>query len=408
MKKNYTLDTHRICDPKVTVKITMEKLKSSWVWEEENISIYDIGNLDVFHEYVYCISSHVWRRNNWWKGLTKYQALASALMEFSERYSWYKFINQVNDSEWKTHNQITGPKINVEDLILTENDKAWFASIDFHEKIEYKWIEWFSITNNTIKMVPWYEHEFLTTNCLGAWNSIEEATIHAIYESIERHNYNIMMANLDAPRLIDIESISNEKIQELVWKIKSFGFEVYIMDCSFGFGIHTIGALIYNWVYQFVGHYAMNLHMWTHSNKDIAIIRALTEIIQNRATNLDNNKYNINMLTQDNFLSENNISPITAHYLRLFREKNIEIIDYKDLIDTDVNDMEEELNNIVDHLKNKWYEVVVIDITQKNINIACVRVVIPWLQPMIFELFDDLSSKDIRFSNYIRKISKLD
>ncbi len=59
MKKTYTLDTHRICDPKVTIKLVMDKLRSSGVWDEENMSIYDIGNLDIFKEYVYCISSHV-------------------------------------------------------------------------------------------------------------------------------------------------------------------------------------------------------------------------------------------------------------------------------------------------------------------------------------------------------------
>lgn len=403
MKKRYTLDTHRVCDPRITVKTVMEKLKSSWVWEEENISIYDIGNLDVFHEYVYSISSHVWRRNNWGKWLTKYQALASALMEFCERYSWYKTINMVNDTPLKTHNQVTENKVNAWDLILTENDKELYANIDIENEVEFHWIEGFSLTERVKKMVPWYEHEFLTTNCLWAGNTLEEATIHAIYETIERHHYNIMMANFDVPKIIDMESIKNQHIQKLIEKIKSFGFEVYIMDCSFGFEVHTIGALIYNAQYQFVSHYAMNLHMGTHSNKDIAIIRALTEIIQNRATNLDNNKFDIEKLKPSDTMLESALSPITKHYLDLFRSKKAEIIQYESLIDTDVEDMSVELENIVDSLKKRWFEVIVIDITQKNINIPCVRVVIPWLQPMIFELFEDLTSKNIRFSKFIKK-----
>ncbi len=402
MKKLYTLDTHRVCDPKITVKVVMEKLQSSWVWEEENMSVYDIWKLDIFQEYVYCVSSHVWRRNNWWKWLTKYQALASALMEFAERYSWYKIIDGVNNTISRTHNQIHWPKINIDDLILTEWDIETYKNIDIYNELELKWIEWYSLTEATHKSIPWYEYEFLTTNCLWAGNTLEEAIIHAIYETVERHHYNVMMANLDVPRLIDISSITNKHIQNLISKIQSFGFEIYIMDCSFDFWLHTIWALIYNWSYQFVSHYAMNLHMGTHSNSDIAIIRALTEIVQNRATNLDNNKFNISMLSEKDYLDEMAISPITAYYLQLFRDHGAEIIRYSDLINTDVDNMTVELDNLVRLLEQKWFEVLVIDATQKNIDIACVRVVIPGLQPMIFELFDDALWKNVRRSQFLK------
>ncbi|MDD3145133.1 MAG: YcaO-like family protein [Candidatus Gracilibacteria bacterium] len=403
MKKGYKLDTHRVCDPKITVKNVLEKLKSSLIWDDENVSLYQIGNLDVFNEYVYCVSSYVGKRNNWGKGLTKYQAMASALMEFCERYSWYKKIYEVNDSEQKTHNEIESKKINVDELILTDNDRERFSKIDFYNDVKYNWIEGYSLTNSEKKLIPWYEQEFLTTNCLGAGNTLEEAIIHAIYETIERHNYNVMMANYDIPKIINIDTITNSNILNLIEKIKSFGFEIYIMDCSFDFGVHTIGALIYNGKYQYVSHYAMNLHMGTHSNKDIAIIRALTEIIQNRATNIDNNKFDISRIKKEDYMYENDLSPITNFYLSTFRTGKTEVINYNDLKDTDTDDMSFELSYIVEDLKNNGFEVLVIDITDEKLDVKCVRVVIPGLQPMIFELFDDLSSKDIRFSKFIKR-----
>ena len=97
----------------------------------------------------------------------------------------------------------------------------------------------------------------------------------------------------------------------------------------------------------------MNLHMGTHSNIDIAIIRALTEIIQNRATNLDNNKFNISMLSEKDYLNEKSISPITAHYLELFRNNKTEVISYSDIKNTDVDDMKIELDNLVALLDKK-------------------------------------------------------
>jgi YcaO-like protein with predicted kinase domain len=403
MQKHYTFDTHRVCDPKITVKNVLEVLKSSGVWENEHMSIRDIGQLDIFHEHVYAVGSDVGRRNNWGKWLSKYQALASALMEFCERYSWYKTIDAVNETELKTHNQVLWEKVYVEDLILSEKDKEDFIGKDIHDEIQYHWVEWYSLTYNKIKHIPWYEYEFMTTNCLWAWNTKEEAILHAIYETIERHLYNVMMANFDTPWLIPIQTISNAHIQKLIQKIQSYWFEVYILDCSFDFGIHTIWALIYNGRYQFVSHYAMNLHMGTHANRDIAIIRALTEVIQNRATNLDNNKFHINMLKGDDSLSEKDLSPITLHYLDMCRRQEMKIIPYISLENTDNPDISKETHTIVTLLEKKGFEVLVIDATQKNINIPCVRVVIPWLQPMIFELFDDLSSKDIRFSKFIKR-----
>jgi ribosomal protein S12 methylthiotransferase accessory factor YcaO len=95
------------------------------------------------------------------------------------------------------------------------------------------------------------------------------------------------------------------------------------------------------------------LHMGTHSNIDIAIIRALTEIIQNRATNLDNNKFNITMLSEKDYLNEKSISPITAHYLELFRNNKAEVISYSDIKNTDVDDMKIELDNLVALLDKK-------------------------------------------------------
>jgi|GEM_PF-3789916 len=67
MQKHYTFDTHRVCDPKITVKNVLEVLKSSGVWESEHMSIRDIGQLDIFHEHVYAVGSDVGRRNNWGK-----------------------------------------------------------------------------------------------------------------------------------------------------------------------------------------------------------------------------------------------------------------------------------------------------------------------------------------------------
>ncbi len=402
MKKNYTFDTHRVKAPQDTVREVLSRLKTTWIWDEENIKLYPIWDLDIFKEYVYCIFSNVGKRNNWGKWLTKYQAIASALMEFCERYSWYKMIEKVNNElPCCLYKDIPDPKISLEKMILTRGDKKRVAEGVFYDRMEFPFIQAYSLSEKVHKYIPWYEPEFLTTNCLWAGNTLSEAILHAIYETIERHIYNIMMVNLEAPKVIDITTITHPAINELISKIQSLGFEMYILDCSFFFETHTIGAIVYNEQYQFVGHYAMNFHMGTHSNKDIAILRALTEITQNRATNYDNNKTSFWDLWDKNFFPEKDLSPITSHYLSLLRTWGFQKISYQEIPNYIFDDIDEELDFMVKHLTKNGYEILLIDITDARLQIPCVRVLIPGLQPMIFELFDDASWPWVRVSNFL-------
>ncbi len=403
MLKKYIFDTHRICSPKETVTHVLKIIKNTWIINDTNLKIYSIGELDIFNEYVYSISSNIWKRNNWWKWLTKYQALASALMEFSERYSWYKIIEKINNQKKNKLININDREVlDIDKLILTNSDKIKkIENINYFDNIYMNYIEWISLITNKKILIPWYEPEFMTTNSLWAWNNKEEATIHAIYETIERHNHNVMMANHVLPLLINDNTITNSNIIKLINKIKLLGFEVYLLDCSFNFNINTIWAIVYNKNFQFVEHYSMNFHLWTHSDKDIAIIRALTEVIQNRATNFDNNKSSIYKEADNMILDENNISKIVKFYLENIRNNNLEIINYKNIINYNFSDLWLELEYILNELKNKWHDVFLIDITNDKLKIPAVRVVIPWLQPMLFELFDDFNNKNIRLSEYI-------
>ena len=402
MKKAYTFDTHRTCSPEETVKQALLKLKKSGVWDTEQVRMYPIGQLDIFDKFVYCVASNVGKRNNWGKWLTKYQAMASALMEFAERYSWYQTIAKVNQTPIKKYAEMGENIVQVTDLVLTNDDKKKAEDISYIQSLDFHWLTGTSLVDGKQRYIPWYEPEFMTSNCLGAGNTLEEATLHAIYETIERHNHNIMMANLDAPRMIDIQTIPHPHILQLIGDMKSLGFEVYLMDCSFYFDVLTIGAIAFHPQYQYVSHYAMNFHLGTHANRDIAIIRALTEVIQNRAATFDNNRSSIQQVGEACLMGENDISSITSHYLRLLRSKNLEIVSYQDLKNTDQDDIDQEIDYIVQDLKTNGYEVIVIDITDEKLQIPCVRVVIPWTQPMLYELFNTAVWGKVRVTPFIK------
>lgn len=403
MKKWYKIDSHRIISPKLTVKNILQILKTSNVINDTYFKLKYIWDLDILKSYVYSIESNIWKRDNWGKWLTKYQALASAIMEFVERYSWYKIIDKINNKSWLYYKEINENYLKIENFILTKIDWEKLSNNkDYFANNKYKFLKWKSLINNENILIPWYEPEFMTTNSLWAWNTIEEAMLHAIYETIERHNYNIMMANLLKPVLIDLNTIKNKYIISLINGIKNKWFNVYLMDCSFYFNINTIGVLIYSEKYQFFSHYSMNFHMWTHWNKDIAIIRALTEVIQNRASNLNNNG-----LTYKNFDWKENIPKwdtfyIIEYYLNLITNKKLKTKSYSQINNYDNDDISIELDSIINQFKQNNFDLYLLDITDKKLNIPVVRVFSPQLQPMLFELFNDKNDKLSRHSTFIK------
>ncbi len=403
MKKWYKIDSHRIISPKLTVKKVLQILKDTNIIKETNFKLKYIWDLDILKSYTYSIESNVWKRDNWWKGLTKYQALASAIMEFIERYSWYKIIDKINNKSWLFYKEINEDYIKIEDFILTKIDwEKLNKNKNYFLAKKHRFLKWKSLINNKEILIPWYEPEFMTTNSLWAWNTLEEAILHAIYELIERHNYNIMMANLLKPSLINLKTIKNENILSLIDNIQKKWFDVYLMDCSFYFNTNTIWALIYNKKYQFISHYSMNFHMWTHWNKDIAIIRALTEVIQNRAANLNNNKLKYKDFNWNWDIPKWNTFYIVEYYLNLIFNKKLEVKDYSKIKNYDNDDISIELNYIINEFKNNNFDLFVLDITDKKVAIPVVRVFSPKLQPMLFELFDNKNDKLSRHSNFIK------
>ena len=99
---------------------------------------------------------------------------------------------------------------------------------NYRNNKKIKWIRAWSLTNNKQYFIPLYCLIALGTNGLAAGNNIEEAILHGIFEVIERDIYTIMdLQEMIMPDL-DLNSIKDKKVNNILKKLEILGLKYHI------------------------------------------------------------------------------------------------------------------------------------------------------------------------------------
>jgi len=285
--KKYTYGQEKACFPSETIEKVLQRLYST----DKSIlkEISKIDNLDRIGVPVYMckvdeeIAISLGIDETFGKGITTEQAKASALMELAERYSNFSFLLK-DHFLIDFYENLKKKAIPIESLLLSLCDV--FREERFIEKLKntpLKWIEAYDLMDSKKVLFPlqWF-YRIYGTSGWAAGNTLEEATLQALCEIIERHCIStVMEEKLEVPT-VSIESIENPLIKELIEKFLASRIEIFIKDFSLNLGIPTLAVISYDplaptdtlKVYGAAG---------THPNPDLALIRALIEVIQHRA-----------------------------------------------------------------------------------------------------------------------------
>uniref|UniRef100_A0A7V4JQA9 YcaO domain-containing protein n=1 Tax=Thermodesulfobacterium geofontis TaxID=1295609 RepID=A0A7V4JQA9_9BACT len=285
--KKYTYAQEKACSPIETIERALKKLNQT----EKPIlkEILRIDNLDRIGIPVYLckveeeISKILGIGDSFGKGITPEQAEASALMELVERYSNFSFLLNANPLV-DSYINIKESAVPIETLFAPLHNI--FRENSFIEKlknIKLRWVEAYDLIEAKKVIFPlyWFYRIYGTTGW-AAGNTLEEATLQALCEVIERHCISTIMEERLKIPTIEIDSIENPLIKDSLKKILSSGIEVFIKDFSLDLGIPTIAIIAYDplaptpslKVYGAAG---------THPNPNMALIRAITELVQHRA-----------------------------------------------------------------------------------------------------------------------------
>lgn len=388
--KKYHQGTHRICSPQETERMVLKKVRDSGLpvyFELERIDHLDKIGLPVHAVHYSDVFNNTKQAGQGTcckgKGLSAVDSRVSALMERVERFS---------ASDMSLKDIVFSPFRDLDNAI-----SRWdFVPCNLQRKLYTKkevdrqrlpWTKCFSLSHDREVMAPANlvyfrsfkeNNDFSYTTGLASGNSREEAIFHGLCEVIERHLQEVIYRNGVKTPLVDIESIADENLRDLIGGFTSKGIKLHINYLSLDFQIPAFGVLGFDQAPPYFDSYSFYSSVGVHTDKTVALTRALTELAQSRASFL--------YALKNKELSVGETSALPASVIRAHSQ----VLDpsglrsFEDISESSREDISEEIRWIVEVLKGKGCEVLIKDLTHPSIGIPVVRVLVRGLQPGLF------------------------
>lgn len=368
--------THRAISPKKTIENVKDKLKRAGVTRVAEITHLDRVGIPVYSAIrpsaaEGAVSIYAG------KGATKEQAKASAMMEAFERYS---------AEPQEAHDMVCGT---FDDLDLCINPESLILpNLPFDlQKMELMWIKAVNIRDDKEYLTPADSvfHPYNSknganlfksnTNGLASGNEIEEAIFHGITEVIERDAWSLFEIKRKKAPEINLENIENPLITEIVNKFIEAGIQIKVVDLTSDVEMTTIAAVSDDKILKDPA--LLTLGVGTHLDPEIAVLRALTEVAQSRATQIHGTREDTTRAVFMRKTGYERMKRINKHW---FGESE-EAIELKEIKNGSGKSFREDIETSMDLLKKAGFEdVLYVDLTRPEIDIPVVRVIIPGME----------------------------
>jgi ribosomal protein S12 methylthiotransferase accessory factor len=434
-KKKYVLKTGEISSRSKSSKDTLEEIGP--LSEKIVTRISDITYLDKLYIPNYSATlpgteDSIWVYSG--KGITKADAKTSALMEAVERYSSLSETCRIpvirgTYAELSRSYNVLHPDEVVEYVNPAYEEEN--SIIDF--------LPGYDLSNNENLLVPVqlalskYHAKLPTfnvfpyshTNGLASGNELEEAVYHALCEVIERDAtsiaelcassipYNILeritdllsqpeyggysIPQFDAAErfvddpnmfpIVDISELQNnsEPVSRLIQRFVNSGITLLIKNITQkDIGIPTFVASSVEWITHDYGYFAKGYG--THLDTKTALIRAITELSQTRAVNIQGARDDLKKINykehdeiykrkwafMDTFFKSNNQSGTEIKTNNIIKFQEIETHVNRDILD--------DINLIHSRLRRVGLKIIIVELTNPKIGIPVVRVIVPGLE----------------------------
>ena len=347
------------------------------------------------------------------KGPTKEHAMASALMESIERYSslpsgGQRKFTRSSYAELSKTCKVLHPDRLVEPVRFEYRDDMlmdWLAGYDLASGEEVMVPASAALFRYTPPPPAVNPFAYFHTNGLASGNVMEEAICHALCEVIERdamslgelrasaipfHILRIVLHSLNSAGLqvpsipvdrfvddpsvfpdVDISGIEFQPAKDLVDKFYRAGISLTIKDITSDIGIPTFNASSVEWVTHDYGYLAEG--HGTHPDSRIALLRAITEVSQTRAANIQGARDDLRKIKY----GEQNTDDRRAWQF-MASTKKIRFSQVRTFFNEDILD---DIKLILSRLKNVGLsQVIIVDLTNPDIGIPVVRAIVPGLE----------------------------
>lgn len=381
-KLTYFKGTHRVIAPRQTIENNEDKLKIAGITRIADISDLDRIGLPIYTAIRPTAEDGAVSIYGG-KGITKEHAKASAMMEGFERYSAERqdgdevvtaSVNEIGDF---------GEHIDPVSLNLPQE----FKKRDIND-ISLEW----SLSKDLISGEEYYiptnaiYHPYIhgnnveslfksNTNGLASGNILEEAILHGMLEVIERDAWSIFELTHKNYSQIDLESIESETVNDIIERFESEGIKIKLMDFTADIKIPTIAASADDTVTRDAG--LLTLGMGTHLDPEVAALRALTEVAQSRATQINGAREDTVRADFAREAGYERMKRINKYYFRDEEEK----IRFEDIENRSTSSIAKDIEIVKNELMDNGIDkILYVDLTRPELDVSVVRVIIPEME----------------------------
>jgi ribosomal protein S12 methylthiotransferase accessory factor YcaO len=407
--------TTRINSPQETLNKITTLSKNIGVTRLADITHMDILRIPNYSAVLPGTEDYIWVYNG--KGQTREHAKASALMESIERYT--------SLPSGAPRNFIVGSydELSKTSKVLHPNEVVEPVRFEYKNNMLMEFLPGVDLLSGEQIMVPAplalfrycpkapviNPFAFHHTNGLASGNVEEEAICHSLCEVIERDA--ISLAELRASAIpfhflrcimnslktqgyplsaipvdkfmddagifpdVDISDIEFQPIKNMVKKFTKARIPLIIKDVTSDIGIPTFNASSIEWITNNYGYLAEG--HGTHPDARIALLRAITEVSQTRAANIQGARDDLRKIRY----GENNTDDKRAWQF-MPSKRTIRFSEIKTYINEDILD---DIKLILNRLEQAGLRTaIIVTLTNDYIGIPVVRAVVPGLETFKF------------------------
>ncbi|MFM6007981.1 MAG: YcaO-like family protein [Sphaerospermopsis kisseleviana] len=379
LNKNYTYGTHRLIAPEQTLAKIQPHLLTMGITR-----CADVTGLDRLGIPVYCAirPTRPWLQISNGKGISHATAKVSALMEAIEVFHAETPDEGLRRESLKSL-ESAGKQV-IKPHVLPE----YLDETYFHPNFILDWVQGEELLSNTQVWLPAsavydcsarYSPNLyrIGTNGLASGNHVVEATLHGLYEVIERDAiaHLVVKGRLNLQKksqIIDINTIDDPWVNTLLHRIKAAEFKLVLIWVESCIAVNTFWAILLD-QNPYNPNLIVNIGYGTHLSPGVAATRAITEAAQSRLTFIHG--------ARDDLQSEKIFENTNTHrQLYNYFDRITSRCSWKTLIDHAQQELFADYNYVLQSLANRGYKNVYrVDLTRQRFNISVVKVFVPGL-----------------------------
>lgn len=379
LDKNHTDGTHRLIPPEQTLANIKPHLLAMGITR-----CADVTGLDRLGIPVYCAirPARPWLQVSNGKGISHTAAKVSALMEAIEVFHAETPDEGLERDSLKSL-QSMGREV-IQPHVLPE----YYSPAYFHHDFILDWtLGQDLITNREVWLPASAVYDCsgrcspnlypTGTNGLASGNHLLEATIHGLYEVIERDAiaHLVVQGRLNLQtrcKFIDLKTINDPCVQTLLERININEFKLVLIWVESCIVMNTFWAVLLD-QNPYNPALIVNVGYGSHLSPSVAATRAITEAAQSRLTFIHGARDDLN--AEQIFEKTNTHRQLYNYFDRITSTSS-----WETLTNFAQDDLLTDYNYILRSLQNNGYQNVYrVDLTREPFNIPVVKVFVPGL-----------------------------